>query len=125
MAFKFSQVLLPPTNQTILVYVANQISTESQNGTNDFDINFSSHYGDITWALWHVKSLATPLFVQQRIHADNKANIKAYIVRASDLESVPMAWRHHVLLWVGYTITRLRLVFTSSHLGKANICICA
>ena len=36
-----------------------------------------SHHSDITWASWHLKSLATWLFVKQFVQADNKGNFGA------------------------------------------------
>ena len=65
---------------------------------------------DVTWLPWHLESPATPLLVQQLLHADNQENIQAphcwpsvYLPvacwfsshRASKAESVPMPWSHH------------------------------
>ena len=36
-----------------------------------------THYSEVMWALWCLKSQATPLFVQQLVQAYKKGNIKA------------------------------------------------
>ena len=40
------------------------------------------HYSDFTWASWHLKSLATRLFVKQVVHADIKRNHQSWALPA-------------------------------------------
>ena len=67
-------------------------------------------YSDITWALWHLKSSATWLFVQQLILGNNKENIIAVhylpflseftygfaLQSASNVKSISITQGHHV-----------------------------
>ena len=66
------------------------------------------HYSHVTWASWHLKSPATPLFIQQFVLANTKATSKLHITclcernpsatsgfasqSVSNVKSVSMSW---------------------------------
>ena len=51
----------------------------SLNSQRSIQLSKTIHYSDVTWGLMQFISLATRLFVQYLLHANNKENIKAFI----------------------------------------------
>ena len=61
----------------------------------------ANHYSDVTWTLLHRKSLASWLFCQQLVHANNKESIKVplYWPFLRGIHLWPMMWTVFFMSW--------------------------